>query len=495
MQLGKCFSAFQTKASLTPPIGSPANWETDNKGERNGNARDDRKVERLRSWLRKQGHHDCNLRLERWPRASDAPGYGMVAGDGGINKSDVIVRVSREAFMSEETAANCPYVGPIADVAQLSPWQAMCLHLLCERARGEKSPWYPYIALLPSELQMAGAHPMLWPQRMRRDWLAGSPMLDTTERRLQICREDHGAMLAAGASSLMPAGPGSGGFVTESSVRWAAVILLSRSFSLDLDEAVQRDTGPSIALVPWADMLNHSSAAGKESCLVYDIQTKTASLRAHRSYNEGEQVYDSYGPNLSPSQLLLDYGFVDEENRNYAVDLPVQYLGPLKSKRNAVLMATVGLPYGGTIFTLTPDGVDENILAWTRAAVASHKELSEAGWKEDTATSMWQHHVASSAMAHFSRAISRENEGEVLRRILWACEDLLNRYPTSLDEDVAALTANDAGGTKVVPLPWAKQQAVRALVSEKRALIGARQHLWEALKKLRSGVPVHQLYG
>lgn len=48
---------------------------------------------------------------------------------------------------------------------------------------------------------------------------------------------------------------------------------------------------------------------------------------------------------------------------------------------------------------------------------------------------------------------------------------------------------------QAVPLPWARQQAVRAIISEKMALIGARQQLWEALKKLRSGVSVHQLYG
>lgn len=68
---------------------------------------------------------------------------------------------------------------------------------------------------------------------------------------------------------------------------------------------------------------------------------------------------------------------------------------------------------GGTMFTLTPTGVNESVLAWTRAAVASPKELSDAGWREDTAMSMWQHHGASTAMAHFSRAITRENEGEV----------------------------------------------------------------------------------
>jgi hypothetical protein len=80
----------------------------------------------------------------------------------------------------------------------------------------------------------------------------------------------------------------------------------------------------TVALVPWADMLNHSSAAGRESCLVYDQRSGMATLQAHCAYSEGQQVFDSYGPNCSPSRLLLDYGFVDDENANHAVDLPVR---------------------------------------------------------------------------------------------------------------------------------------------------------------------------
>lgn len=68
-------------------------------------------------------------------------------------------------------------------------------------------------------------------------------------------------------------------------MRWAACTLLSRAFSLDLqappsggDDCEERgdaegrwDTGgasssdqDSLALVPWADMLCHSSAAGAQ---------------------------------------------------------------------------------------------------------------------------------------------------------------------------------------------------------------------------------------
>jgi hypothetical protein len=51
-------------------------------------------------------------------------------------------------------------------------------------------------------------------------------------------REDHEAMLMAGADVLAPSGHASTGFITESAVRWAASILLSRSFFLNLQDEV-----------------------------------------------------------------------------------------------------------------------------------------------------------------------------------------------------------------------------------------------------------------
>jgi hypothetical protein len=63
--------------------------------------------------------------------------------------------------------------------------------------------------------------------------------------------------------------------VTPASVCWAAAVLLGRSFQLDMSEpelSLEPDMsyygswqahGPAVlALVPWADMLRHSSEAG-----------------------------------------------------------------------------------------------------------------------------------------------------------------------------------------------------------------------------------------
>jgi hypothetical protein len=62
--------------------------------------------------------------------------------------------------------------------------------------------------------------------------------------------------------------------VSEPVVRWAAAVLLSRAFSLDMREAEplegdmsyfgswQAEPNDALALVPWADMLQHCSEAG-----------------------------------------------------------------------------------------------------------------------------------------------------------------------------------------------------------------------------------------
>ena len=80
-----------------------------------------------------------------------------------------------------------------------------------------------------------------------------------------------------------------------------------------------------LALVPWADTLNHTSAASERSILQYDATNDAAVLFAHRDYAEGDEVFDSYGRNLTPSELLLDYGFVDMRNRISAVTVRLDH--------------------------------------------------------------------------------------------------------------------------------------------------------------------------
>ncbi|KAJ8445650.1 hypothetical protein Cgig2_009051 [Carnegiea gigantea] len=68
-----------------------------------------------------------------------------------------------------------------------------------------------------------------------------------------------------------------------------------------------------IALVPWADMLNHSCEV--ETYLDYDRSSKGIVFTTDRQYQPGEQVFISYGKK-SNGELLLSYGFVPKEGTN-----------------------------------------------------------------------------------------------------------------------------------------------------------------------------------
>lgn len=74
-----------------------------------------------------------------------------------------------------------------------------------------------------------------------------------------------------------------------------------------------------LTLVPWADSLNHCSTATERSVLQYDHDNDAAVLFAHKDYAEGEEVFDSYGTWLTPSELLLDYGFVAGPSKTNAI--------------------------------------------------------------------------------------------------------------------------------------------------------------------------------
>eukprot|EP00897_Mesotaenium_endlicherianum_P010221 jgi/Mesen1/9227/ME000595S08640 len=153
------------------------------------------------------------------------------------------------------TAAACPDIGPLVERAGLSEWQTLCLHLLWERARGVRIFRHPYIDLLPGEAHVAILHPLLWklfPYLLLRPlWAQG------------------------GAAAWRAAAAAAGG-------------------------------QHQISLVPWADVLNHSSAADAAACL------------ARRG--------------RSAARLFLDYGFVNDANANHSIDLPMGRRGSSKGE-------------------------------------------------------------------------------------------------------------------------------------------------------------------
>jgi len=333
--------------------------------------------------------------------------------------------------------------------------------------------------------------------------LEGSPLLASLQTRWQQVIEDTEALQVGGVNDLPLAKAyketHKEDLVTQSSVAWAAATLLSRAFSLDLtadDEMVAGDLShfgswmehvpDALALVPWADMLCHSSLAGPESCLRYDSNLQSASLSAHRAYQPGEEVFDSYGCNLSPSDLLLDYGFVDPHNTNHRTMInPHDIAAPRSGRAKTLLEAMQHLQGGEEVrLVLSHRGPDASVLTWIRAALGSDAELIRAGWRVK-ATKL-DVGLACKVMGTLGQPTNEKREMEVLEALHAAVLRAQAAYPTSLEEDLQELQRQD--------LTWRQRQMRMGLASEKQALQGCLRTVqgWQA--KLDAGCNLDDLY-
>ena len=192
------------------------------------------------------------------------------------------------------------------------------------------------------------------------------------------------------------------------------------------EEEEEDDPGGSfLALVPWADSLNHSPAAGRGAVLTYDPISRVASAFAHREYaSAGLEVFDSYGPGLTRSESLASYGFVADspsgeasgeasEPEEASCDLPGEWFwrvadraeedasdersdasGALRmlrreeaaagaSHRDALraVLAACGLgPGDATIRVFERSGIGASAAAWCRLATTNRAAFHRAGW-------------------------------------------------------------------------------------------------------------------
>ena len=77
-------------------------------------------------------------------------------------------------------------VVPMDDLDDLED-AALVLAVMYERAMGEKSPWYPYLSILPGSEDL----PCLWTDDKAEAWLEGTDVLSRIENDEPAMRVDH----------------------------------------------------------------------------------------------------------------------------------------------------------------------------------------------------------------------------------------------------------------------------------------------------------------
>jgi len=246
-------------------------------------------------------------------------GNGLVA-DRAVKNGDVLISIPPAALLNETTTAAREALLPssLDAVSMLSSTDRLILSLLAERCLGQRSKFAPYIAMLPPQPPV----PLFWlpgeRKRLQGTGVAASGSTEANDVR------DHFTQTVRPFLDQHPQHwPGA---TFEDYCRAGSIV---RAYSFHGD--AQGDAGGEKAmhLVPFADILNHSthrpgahlsddraSLTSTESLFgVGSAPPGTMVMRATGATRLGREVWNSYGE-LSNSQLLQRYGFVEEGNRH-----------------------------------------------------------------------------------------------------------------------------------------------------------------------------------
>lgn len=208
-----------------------------------------------------------------------------------------------------------------------------------------------------------------------------------------------------------------GTFYTRENVRWAFAILFSRVVRLTALDS-------TLALIPWADMLNHSP--GVATHIDWDEAEQAVCFRVDEDYKEGAEVFTSYGPRSS-GDLLLTYGFVPRNRKvqadNEKVDLRLQvdpkdpFAGP---KTQMLLKYGLETP---KMFPLQLNSFPRDMVNY--ATLLAFEPKTEADVED----------LAAKLFGPGKQRASEELEMAGRRLVKGVCLDLLARYKGTAEDD------------------------------------------------------------
>ncbi|CAB4305010.1 unnamed protein product [Prunus armeniaca] len=179
-------------------------------------------------------------------------------------------------------------------------WPFLATYLISEASSLESSRWSNYISALPRQPYSL----LYWTREELDRYLEASQIRQRAIERVTNVVGTYND-LRLRIFSKYPALFPEEVFNIET-FKWSFGILFSRLVRLP-------SLGGKVALVPWADMLNHSCEV--DAFLDYDKSSQGVVFSTDVSYEPGEQVFISYGKK-SNGELLLSYGFVPREGTN-----------------------------------------------------------------------------------------------------------------------------------------------------------------------------------
>lgn len=221
---------------------------------------------------------------------------GLYAG-ADIAAGDVLLEVPRRCQLTPEDALGCV---PVEAVRALAGGMAdhVLLALLLLRTADDPA-WRPFHDGLPASLP---GHPLFWSDADLA-WLDGTSLRRLVEDRRSLLEEELRGLRALGVAVV-------------GDWQRARTLVSSRVFSGE---------GAGVALVPFADLMNHAFV----SQVTWGFEAERFVLRARVPIRAGDEVCDDYGQK-SNGRLLLHYGFTMPDNPEAECVVYPWVLGPFR---------------------------------------------------------------------------------------------------------------------------------------------------------------------
>lgn len=250
--------------------------------------------------LKERPSHDKKLRPIHYVAASED-----------LQASDVAVSVPNSLVVTLERVLGNETLAELLTTNKLSELACLALYLMYEKKQGKKSFWYPYIRELDRQRgrgQLAVESPLLWSEA-ELAYLTGSPTkAEVLDRADGIKREyeelDTVWFMAGSLFQQYPYDIPTEAFPFEI-FKQAFVAIQSCVVHLQKVSLARR-----FALVPLGPPLLAYSSNCKAMLTAVDGAVE---LVVDRPYKAGEPIVVWCGPQPN-SKLLLNYGFVDEDN-------------------------------------------------------------------------------------------------------------------------------------------------------------------------------------
>lgn len=412
----------------------------------------------LQQWLTSKGLPQQKMAIQK----VDVGERGLVALKN-IRKGEKLLFVPPSLFITADSEWTYSDAGEILGQYNVPDWPLLATYLISEASCGTSSRWNNYISALPRQPYSL----LYWTPLELDRYLEASQIRERATERINDVTGTYNDLRLRVFSkhpNLFPEEV----FNIET-FKWSFGILFSRLVRLPSMEG-------RVALVPWADMLNHSCEV--ETFLDYDKSSQGVVFTTDRAYQPGEQVFISYGKK-SNGELLLSYGFVPKEGTNPSdsVELPLSIKKSDKCyKEKMEALKKYGLSVS-QCYPLQISGWPLELMAYAYLAVSPpsmNKQFEE---------------MAASAS---NKTTSKENlsypelEEKAFQFILDTCESSISKYSKflqasgSMDLDV---TNPKLLNRKV----FLKQLAVDLCTSERRILFRAQYILRRRLRDIRSG--------